>query len=296
MQIVIDKWGPATPQELDAWGAVGQVGYLSLAMNYGKEMTLDAYHALLKDGKGVSFVFEERFDDWRYGYDRGHAYGIAARNHLTNIFGLPADTLVGIAVDDNIFPHDLATAMAHVQGFRDGAGHAWVYGTAFLIDACVRQSFAAFGMQSCSTGYFDNLRVSPNAALHQRCAPDHDTNEVLHVNWGQLPSGTVIPVPRPTPGPSVEKDERMLTVTGIPAADPLHVPFIDINPKDPTEVICFYGAPWPDGPEVTTAFGVSVLKVHGNAVKVAPHPDGVAVRFDNDQCHIAPLREGVTVH
>lgn len=297
MPIVVDSYAARNAAQLDQLGAIGLVAYIG---NVPNAITKEEHDALIHAGKDVAVIIEHTFDAWRLGWDEGHRLGLEARA-AARALGRPDTSSVGLAVDDNIQPHMLATAVSHVQGFRSAAGVAWIYGTAYLIDAAFKAGLITHGMQSCSTGFFDNLRVSAHSALHQHCHPGVDTNDVLLADWGQEPSSTVVPTPTPTPGAPTQED----TVIPLTLHDLQHnvpdteEPYIDIAP-DGHSILAFFveglfGPATHDG-KVTNGFGLSALHLEPGetAVKLAARNEhSILVVLSDHSTRIAQLDPAV---
>jgi hypothetical protein len=291
--IVVDSYGHHTPAELTAINAVGTVRYL----NAPKAITKAQYQELRHGSKGVAVIIERSYNDWVHGYQLGKEMGIEARNLALALDPEYITRPVGVAVDDDIHPKDLATASEFVRGFHEGAGLAWLYGTAYLIDYCFDRGYIQFGMQSCSTGFYDNSRISAHSALHQHCGHNpYDYNDILAADWGQLPRGTLVPVPQPS-AKNLERD--MLAVHGVKVLDDTHNPVIYLDPKHPDQLVALYCAPFAeiaDAPDkVQDGPGVQVFHLSGVALSIAPNGDAVDVLFDNHEVHKAGLKPGITV-
>jgi hypothetical protein len=257
MPLVADSYAARTAEQLDQLDAIGLVAYTG---NVSHAITRQQHDALLAEGKDVAVIIEHTFDAWRQGFDKGQALGIEARAAATAL-GRPANSSIGIAVDDDIQPSMLGTALSHVSGFRSAVGNAWVYGTAYLIDNAVARGYATHGMQSCSTAFYDNARLSPHAALRQHCHPDVDLNDVLAADWGQE-SGNVVPkpIPAPTPVPQ-EKDTTVIALAHVKDTEVAEneQPYVDIAPDGKSIVAYFaegaFGAT--ALPKVTNGFGLA---------------------------------------
>lgn len=265
MPIVTDSYSARTAEQLDQLGAIGLVAYVGRVPN---AITRPEHDALLAAGKEVAVIVEHTFDGWKLGYDHGFQLGQEGRAAARSL-GRPDLNAVGLAVDDNISPNQLHTALQHIAGFHAGGGLAWVYGTAFLIDRAFQAGLVMHGMQSCSTGFYDNLRVSAHSALHQHCHPDVDLNDVLLGDWGQLPSPIVVPAPRPTPGPRMAQENNVIAlIPATPAPDHTQ-PYVDIA-ADGKSIVAFFIAPFAekDKAKVTTAEGVSALHLEPGEIAI----------------------------
>lgn len=264
MTLVVDSYAARSPQQLDDLGAIGLVAYIGLVPN---RLTQDEMDALRNAHKDVALIIEHTVDAWRQGFAKGAALGAEARQSA-RLLGFPDARPVGLAIDDDIQPGDLLTALAHVQGFKSKAGLSWIYGTAYLIDHAFGLGYITHGMQSCSTGFYDNKRVSPHAALHQHCHPGVDDNDVLLADWGQERPPTVVTHPSPLPTP---KDDHMLALTTATHTPEKQSPYIAINYADHGHsIIAVFAKPFTASPpKVTDAIAGQVLHLEPGEVAVA---------------------------